>query len=173
MILKIVGGILIIFSSFKIGHNLSKKYSNRINQLRDFYQFFTLLENEIEYVDATLNNAIQKILQITKLSINNIIKSFANEISIVTNNSVESLWTTSIEKEKELLNLSEEDIMIIKSFGNTFGCINKNGYLMGLKQIKSQLKVQEKKAEQEREKNEKMVRSFGLLTGIAITVILI
>ena len=70
-------------------------------------------------------------------------------------------------------NFSKEDKHIIKTLGKMLGKTDIDGQVSEIEQANEFLHIQIEKAEKERQKNEKLYKSLGMVIGIAIIIILV
>ena len=69
--------------------------------------------------------------------------------------------------------LEQEDKDILKNLGKLLGKTDIEGQLSEIELTSSFLDSQIKKAEQERERNGKLYKTLGVITGIGIVIVLI
>src|SRR5699024_8268442 len=81
-------------------------------------------------------------------------------------------WELALDKNKAHLAMLDEDYEVISGFGSQLGMADKESQKQLFKIAQLQLKRQEEKAQEERNRYEKMYRSLGFLTGLAIIIIL-
>lgn len=167
LILKMIIYIAIFTSSSYVGILFSRKYSNRVNELKDFKNAFNIFKTKLKYTYAPLDEifmdiskSIRSVVGITFLDICNNMKiqdateSFNNAIDIAN------------------LNLTVEDKETIKNLSKLLGKTDMEGQLSQIDLCLSFLNVQIEKAEKEREKNEKLYKTLGIITGLGIVIVL-
>lgn len=99
-----------------IGYLISKKYKNRVIELRSFKEVFSILESKISFTHEPIGDILEEIpTLIKKSSINNIFIEAKNNLKKF---DLKKSWCNAIENNKSILNLKTDDINIIKSFGN-------------------------------------------------------
>jgi stage III sporulation protein AB len=171
MIIKFVGAIVLICATSFIGFSLAADCSKRPKALRELQSLLQMLENEISYLSNLLSEAFYRISEGTNSDTAILFKEAARNLG--TNGvTADSAWEKSIEENYAKLSLNKEDRTILLTFGKMLGNSDLEGQLKNIKLISSQLKLQEFKAEEMRHKNEKMYRSLGVLSGLAVAVIL-
>lgn len=170
--IKIVGMTLVLLSSSMLGYLYSLKFSKRINTLRLLISALNLLITEISYTRVPLSEAFVKV---SKLADPKIKTLFLNTAHILENSlgyTASEAWYAALKGISEL-NLNNEDIEILKSFGDGLGNSDiysqENNYKLTVELLKNQLKNAEKSGE----KNEKMYKNLGILLGIAIIIIFV
>lgn len=171
MIIKLIGAVVLISATSLIGFSLASDCSKRPRALRELQSLLQMLENEISYLSNLLSEAFSRIYEGTNCETAIFFRGAAENLS--TNGvTADVAWEKSIEENYAKLSLNKEDKAILLTFGKMLGNSDLEGQLNNIKLISSQLKLQELKAEKMRQKNEKMYRSLGVLSGLAITIIL-
>lgn len=171
MLFKIIGSVILIGSTSLIGFSLAADCSKRPRILREIQALLQMLENEISYLSNLLSDAFRRIVENSRVDAAVLFKAAADhlEASRVT---ADEAWEKAVEDNFSKLSLNKEDKAILISFGRMLGNSDLDGQLNNIKLMSSQLKLQEAKAEEMKKKNERMFRSLGVLSGLAITIIL-
>jgi len=171
MIIKFLGAIALIAATSFIGYSLAADCSKRPRALRELQALLQMLENEINYFSNLLSEAFIRIYEGSNSETAILFREASKKLG--TNGvTADAAWEEAIEENYTKLSLNKEDKAILLTFGKMLGNSDLEGQMNNIKLISSQLKLQELKAEQMRLKNEKMYRSLGVLSGLAITVIL-
>ncbi|WP_053957119.1 stage III sporulation protein SpoIIIAB [Inediibacterium massiliense] len=173
MIVKILCSIFIILSSSTIGYLYSLRYFQRLQQLKDLYISFQLLETEITYVATPLATAMQKIGNQSNQPIHQIFKNVHKILSQRMGYSVEEAWYQAIENHFNHTALTEEDREILIDFGKNLGCTDQENQTKNFKWIYLQLQKHQQNADELKNKNGKLCKNMGVLAGLAIVIILI
>ena len=154
-----------------IGVLISKKYKNRVYELKSFKEACNVLESKIKFTYEPLGDIFEEIADIYQ---NNDISNIFKNISInMKKKDFRLAWNEAVEKNKQQLNLKKDDINIIKSLGNMLGKTDVQGQLSEINLNMNFLDTQIRLAEEEQHKNEKMYRTLGTIVGLAIIIILI
>lgn len=171
MIFKIIGSVVLICATSLIGFALAADCSKRPRTLRELQALLQMFENEISYLSNLLSEAFLRIYDNSNLDAAILFKTAASnlETSGVT---ADEAWEKSVEVNGSKLSLNKEDKSILVTFGKMLGNSDLEGQLNNIKLVTSQLKLQEIKSEEMKRKNEKMYRSLGVLSGLAVTIIL-
>jgi len=171
MIIKFIGAVILISATSLIGFSLANDCSKRPRALRELQSLLQMLENEISYLSNLLLEAFNRIYEGTNSDTAILFREAAKNLG--TNGiTADEAWEKSIEENYAKLSLNKEDKTILVTFGKMLGNSDLEGQLNNIKLMSSQLKLQELKAEGMRLKNEKMYRSLGVLSGLAITIVL-
>lgn len=173
LLVKGMVSIIIIISTGSIGYILAYRHIQRLQQLKNLYLAFQLLETEILYASTPLPAAMKKVGE----KANKSISSFFTDTSRILNSkmgfSIEEAWTKAIENNFKFTALVWEDKEVVIDFGNNLGCTDRENQGKNFQLAYLQLKKQQEAAEYLRMKNEKMYKSLGILIGIAIVIIFI
>ena len=154
-----------------IGNLISRKYKNRVLELKNFKEAFNILESKIKFTYEPLGEIFEEIANIyEKNNINSMFKTVTNNMKKY---DLKTSWDNAIELNKQKFNLKNEDINIIKNMGNMLGKTDVAGQLSEITLNMSFLDTQIALAEDECKKNEKMYRTLGTIFGLAIIIILI
>lgn len=170
IIIKFIILITIFGASTSIGFLMSKKYKNRVIELREFKNAINTLEAKIKFTYEPIPEIFN---QISENSQNNIFKIFRKASEYIGENTTKEAWYKAIEELKPVINLNNEDIKIIQDLGNLLGKTDIEGQISEIKVTSNFIDTQIIKAEEERKKNEKMYRNLGTIVGLAIVIILI
>ncbi len=173
MLIKLIGGIIIILSSTLIGILLSQKYKSRPVFLKKFRFSMQMLETEVIYGTTPLPYALYSI----SLKSDYPWKAFFYEsYENITDRkffTMEEAWSDAMDKHLNCGSLNKADKEIIKNIGKVIGKSDREDQKKHFLLLYAQLNQQEERAEDERRKNERMYKSLGFLLGAAIYIILI
>lgn len=113
IILKYIILLGIFGGSFWIGILISKRYKNRVLELREFKEVINIIETKIRFTYEPLKEIFEEISKIPN-KISNIFKDMSDNMQ---KNDVTTSWNMAIESSKAKLSLNDEDINIIKGLG--------------------------------------------------------
>jgi stage III sporulation protein AB len=172
-LIKFIGGLLIILSTTLIGFYYGKRYSSRLNNLIYLEQCIKILETEIIYGAVPLPEALTNVYNKGNRKVSFIFQEIKEHLLSNKTGDVYSSFYYVATSLKDKLNFKREDIEIFLSFGRVIGSSDRNDQEKNFNLILNQINVLEKEAKIERDKNEKLFKNLGVLTGIAIVIILI
>lgn len=164
--IKIVNLILIFVVCTYIGSIKSKTFENRVIELNKIRNALLMFKSKIEFTYEPIKNIFGDISKIIYLDEKNIF----NE-TIKKNKEIYGAWNDSIDEVKN--NLSKEDKDIIKMFGKMLGKTDIKGQVSEIVLTQSLIEKQIENAEKEREKNVKLYKTMGIVSGIGICIILV
>jgi len=163
---------IIIFWVFSISlyieNLISKKYTLRLKELKDFKNALNIIENKIKFTYEPIQDIF---MQTSKMVSNNISQIFVQATHNMKIDNAEEAWEKSIESVTTNLNI--EDIENIKNFGKMLGKTDKEGQLSRIELTKTFVEMQIEKAKIEEQKNAKMYKTLGAIVGLSFVIILI
>ena len=171
--IKMLGAFLIIFSTSIIGYCYGRRFSDRLNNLIYMEQCIKILETEIVYgailMPEALSNVYNKGNKKVSFIFNDIKKSLLEDKKGDIYNSFLNVSSSL----KNNLYFKDEDVEIFLSLGRVLGSSDRKDQEKNFELILKQISFLEKEARLERDKNEKMFKSLGILTGLVIVIILL
>lgn len=173
LVLKIIGSLMIILSSSLIGNFLGSRYSHRLKNLIQLQNCIQLLETEIVYSATPLPVALENIYKKGNKNISFIFNEIKDYLISNKNISVYDSFLTHSQILKEKLFFTDQDIEIFLSLGQVLGASDRLDQQKHLRLIITQLKNQQEEALENKNKNERMYKSLGVLTGLAIVIVLL
>ena len=151
-----------------IGLLKSKKYVYRVNELREFKNALNIFKAKINFTYEPIPEIFEQISENSTSNIGGVFKKASYNMNF---KSAGEAWNTAMET--DILNINTEDRNILKDLGKLLGKTDLKGQVNQIELTSSFLDDQIKKAEMEREKNEKMYRTLGMILGLGIVIILI
>ena len=167
-IIKGILFILIFLSSTYIGILISNRYKNRVNDLKEFKSILNVINTKIRYTYEPIGEICSEVSLMNDTNIGRLFGAISNGLK---ERSVAEAWNFAIDTYGN--NFSKEDKHIIKSLGKMLGKTDIDGQVSEIAQAHEFLNVQIDKAEKDRQKNEKLYKSLGMVIGIAIIIILV
>ncbi len=172
-IIKFLGSLIVITSSSLIGYSYGAIYSKRLSNLIYLQQCIKLLETEVLYGATPLPDALNNVYKKGNKKTSFIFKEIRQNLLKNKDKSLLDCFIETNDILKEKLHFNKEDIEVFMTLGQTLGTSNRKDHEKNFKLVAAQLKSLEREARIEKDKNEKMYKSLGVLTGIAIVIILL
>lgn len=168
IIVKFIFLIFIFLISSFIGMNISKKYSDRVKELKLFYQALNIFEEKIKFTYEPVPDVF---LDISNSFSSPIKEIFYNASEKMQTMSATEAWEEAIEQSKN--NLTKEDRDSIKSLAKMLGKTDIDGQVSEIRLTKQFIKTKIEEAQIEKSKNEKLYKTLGITFGLTIVIILI
>ncbi len=165
--LKIVIYTFIFLSCSLIGILVSNKYRNRVNELKEFKNALNIFKTKIRYTYEPIPEIFEQISKNTNSNIANVFGVASEKMKVL---AAGEAWNLALNMEE--LNINEEDKLALSNLSKLLGKTDVTGQLNQIELTTDFLESQIKKAEQQRDKSEKMYRTLGMLIGMAIVIIL-
>lgn len=171
-VLKWILLIAVFCTSTTIGILISKKYSSRVQILKEIKNALNIFEVKINFSCATIPEIFNEISQKIKGSAG---KIFADTVEIIKNKDANltagEAWEKALEDNSE--NLKKEDIESIKPLGRLLGNTDVDGQINQIELVCEFLEEQIAQATEEKNKNEKLYQKLGAIVGLVIVIVLI
>lgn len=169
-ILKFILLVTVFCTSTAIGILISKKYSNRVQILKNIKNALNIFEVKINFSCDTIPEIFTEISQKIKGTAGRI---FLNTIENINdkNSTVGEAWEKALENNSE--NLKKEDINSLKPLGKLLGKTDVEGQINQIKLVSEFLEEQIIQATEDNNKNEKMYQKLGAIVGLVIVIVLV
>jgi len=168
IVVKILIYICIFFASSGIGILISKRYSNRVKELKEFKNALNIFKAKIKFTHEPIPEVFAEISKAIETNTGNIFKIASNNMKLET---AGVAWEKALDSGN--LNIYNEDKEILKNLSKLLGKTDIDGQISIIELTSSFLEEQILKAEEQKGKSEKMCKSLGMIFGIAIIIILI
>lgn len=165
--LKVLNLGAIFFICFYIGSYKAKLCDERVKELQRFLNGITMFKNKVEFTYEPIN---QIFLDISKVIYENNENIFCDIQKNKNERDINILWNEETDKIK---NINNEDKEIIKMFGKLLGKTDIKGQLGQIELTSKLIEKQIEKAEYEKNKNFKVYKTMGIISGLGICIILV
>ncbi|MFD3157398.1 stage III sporulation protein SpoIIIAB [Haloimpatiens sp. FM7330] len=171
--IKIIGCVIIIFSSTFIGILYGRVCRKRVEELKDLERNIYELKNQMLYTYTSLPEAFYFVFQKSKTFIGKIFLSVSNLLYEGNVKNVYEAFKISIKSQKNKLSINEDDINIMLNLAKSLGESDLSGQQAILNLALENIKKQEEEAEYIMKKNVKMYRYLGFTVGCVLAIMLI
>ena len=171
IIIKMSILFLIFGASTAIGILVSSKYKNRVSDLREIKNALNMFETKIRYTYETIPEIFRQIYDSFKNNESNVSNIFKIASENMKYKPAGDAWELALDISST--NMNKEDIKTLKGLNKLLGKTDLQGQISEIELTTSFLDVQITQAIKEKEKNEKLYKTLGMITGIAIVIILI
>ena len=158
---------LIFISSTFIGILIAKTYKNRVRDLEEIKNALNMLETKMKFTYEPIPEIFREISKNMKQGVSDIfLKASENMKEHVAG----TAWNMALDSSKT--NMKDEDIDILKRLNKLLGKTDIEGQISEINLTNSFLDKQIEKAIKEQEKNEKLYKTLGMITGLTMVIIL-
>lgn len=163
--------LVVIFGlAVYIGNFRANQYISRLKELMSIKSALNIFENKIKFTQSPLEEIFKNIAEnCSEKNIKNIFKLLNTDLK--QNGNIHKSWENAINKLES--NLTIEDKKILIDMGKILGATDVEGQISNIKITSSFIDRQIEKAEQEKQKNVKLYRTLGIVSGLTIIIVLI
>ncbi|WP_353095891.1 stage III sporulation protein AB [Tissierella praeacuta] len=173
VLLKVISILLIFLTSTTIGYLYGKTFSSRLDNLIYLEQCIKILETEIVYGATPLPEALSNVFNKGKGKVSYIFEEIKNDLFLNKGGGVYNSFLSVESRLYDDLHLQKEDVEVFLSLGRVLGTSDRMDQQKNFTLILNQIGAQILEAKIERNKNEKMYRGLGIITGIGIIILLV
>lgn len=163
---------MIIACSALIGEIYGNAYKQRTRLLSQLISTLQMLETEIIYASTPLPFLLQKVAKRSSTEIAYLLETTSDILLKKEGYTFSEAWRMGIEIARRQSELKKEDIELLVNLGNNLGNSDGNNQVKHIQLTMEELRRNYDEAIQLQNKNVKLYKSLGLLSGIAIVVIL-
>ena len=168
LIIKIIIYSFIFLSCSLIGILISRKYVNRVNELKEFKNALNIFKTKIRYTYEPLPEIFSEISESVNPNISTVFKKAAEKMKVC---AAGEAWDLALKIED--LSIDDEDRNALKNLSKLLGKTDLEGQLNQIEMTSDFLDKQIRKAEIQKDKSEKMYRTLGMIMGMLIVIILV
>lgn len=170
--LKMIGIILVIFSSTTIGFSFASRLERRKCTLEGFKNSLSMLEAEISFSQNSLSRAFYNISRSISPKI---VSQFYENIYITIDTEKKPLavsWSEWLDRFSTKMCISRADMQVLINFSNRLGKTDIENELKNIHNTASLIDMQLDDAKKACDTSKKMYQSAGILAGILVVVLL-
>ncbi len=160
--------VIIFCTSSAIGISISKKYANRVKNLKEIKSALNIFETKIKFTYEPIPEIFKEISQNTYKSVSEVFLNASNKMKEL---GAGDAWSQAIDNSN--IEITKEDKNILKGLSKLLGKTNIEGQVSEIKLTTNFLDKQIEIAQQEKEKNEKLYKTLGMTIGLAIVILLV
>lgn len=168
LFIKILLFFFIFISSTYIGILLSRRYVNRVIELKEFKNVLNILKTKIRFTYEPLGEIFFEISNNFSNNVSNVLKTASSNMKY--KNAGKS-WTDAVESAN--INILQEDKNVLIMLSKMLGKTDIDGQVSQIEQTSNFLDIQIENAEKEKSKNEKLYKTLGMIIGAGLIILLI
>jgi len=167
-ILKYIDIILVIVVCGYIGFYKSKVFGYRVLELKKLKNALSIFKSKIEFTYEPIRDIFGEISRVVYNDDDNFFKNFCDKKIF---NDITMVWNQAVNETKD--NLNKEDKEVILMLGKMLGKTDKNGQISEIEMVSNFLDKQIVDSEEQRNKNEKLYKTLGVICGLTIAIIFV
>lgn len=168
VIFKITTLTLILACSTSVGILIANKYKKRVQELIEMKKALNIFKTKMKFTYKPIPDIFKEISQSFE---NNIGEIFNLAYQNTKNKTASESWSLALDSVNS--NMQKNDIQVLKGLSKLLGQTDLKGQINEIELTDNFLDLQIEEAKKELEKNEKLYKSLGAITGFAIVIILI
>lgn len=171
--IKILGGIVVLFASTICGFLYAEKFQNRVKELNEIERCLYQLRNEILYTHTPLTQALNNVANKALEPYSSFFKVIVSNLSDRNCNDVYEAFKLAVELYEDEISITKEDETILLDLSKSLGETDIEGQLMVFELSIENIKKRIKEAEIIMKKNVKMYRCLGFCLGAMVVIMLV
>ncbi|GAW94158.1 stage III sporulation protein SpoIIIAB [Calderihabitans maritimus] len=168
---KLLGAGLTVVACGLMGITVSRNYTLRPMQLRALQSALQMLETEMVFTATPLPEALERIGRHSSLPLSLLFCGASQHLKGNEGYTAAEAWEKALDSFAEYTALTTEDQEILRRFGQGLGNSSTEEQVKNLALAREQLKQQEAKAENVRQRQEKLWRNLGFVVGLVLVLI--
>ena len=168
-----VGAGCIILATSLWGWRAAWAEENRLMQLSDLEKSITLLKSEISFALRPLSDALLAISERQNGMIGTFLADAGNRLASLDYGGACEAWDASIAGVLPGTTLNPEDIAALEDFGHTLGYLDRQAQLAACDLLLEYLGRSYQEGFEKANKNKRVYKSLGLLSGVLLAVVLL
>ncbi len=173
MLVKIIGSILVIFSTSFLGYLLSWEKIRRLEQLKELKKSIYLLKGDIQYGFTPLPEAFANMGKKCSPAFSTFFARVASDLKEFQGQSFYGIWKKRIGEELKETALSKGDKEKLMGLGETLGYLDQEMQLSTIKLYLENLEEEISTETKSQKEKIKLCQVLGVLSGIFITIVMI
>ena len=168
LIFKITTLSLIFICSTGIGILMANKYRKRVEELSNMKKALNIFETKMKYTYQPIPDIFKEIAKSFENSIGYIFKIAADNMQT---KSASDSWNIALDSVNT--NMQKNDIQVLKGLSKLLGKTDIQGQISEIELTDNFLNIQLEEAKKALDKNEKLYKNLGVITGLALVIMLI
>ncbi len=169
--IKLTGMVLLIVSCGLLGLYKSLEFSERVNSLTNLKWCFLMIRGDIRYQSAPLPETFYRLSKKMEKRYGTIFCTLSEILRKKQGESFQTIWNEVWEQQEKQLFLQKEDIEVLKSFGESFGYLDREMQMNTLEYLLLQLEEQIKDAQIKKKEGQKLYQTLGVMGGFFLAII--
>ncbi len=172
MLMKTIGGILVIAATSLWGHIAAEKVGNGYKELQYLQKLLYLLRGEILYARSYLGEAFLQIGRTAKSPYREWLLSLCRQMEEERGRTFAGMWEESVRASLKDSGLSDRELQRLAAFGNQLGIADAQMQIKTLDLYLEEIKLSMEEMREEMRTKMRLCHCLGVMSGIFITVLL-
>lgn len=173
-VLKIMGAVLLIFSTSMYGFQMGNAYLRRIDNLKELKKCLVLLDGELKYNSTPLRVAMEKIAVRNQSVYSTFFQKVANLMEQDVSMDVSEAWEQSV---GQLIGdnfcFNKGDLEKLIQFGKTIGNLDRESRQSAFEGYMFEIDMDVEEVLADKDNKVKMFRTLGVMAGLFLTVLIV
>lgn len=170
--IKLFGGVLIIFASGFLGMLFSKEAEGKLNTLYEIQQILIMLKGEITYNKAPASEAFLNLSGHVKEPFKSFFQKTGEELDKSFGKTLEAVWRECCDSELQGLLIAKEDKQTFRELGTCMGYLDAQMQISSLTLYGEKLDMRIKESSEGIREKQKILKIMGLMGGIFIVLLI-
>ena len=171
--LKIIGGMAIILAGFVAGRFMGYRHIQRTRELQEFFSTLHMLETEIGYGHTLLPLAAERLAEITPEPLREFYARFRKYLESYQGLTADQAWQRVIAETAGNFCMRPEDWEVLQQYGRALGSSGGEDQIRHLKVAQKRLEILASNSREEAQKMSRLWNYVGVLTSMAVVILLI
>ncbi|MBE5964591.1 MAG: stage III sporulation protein AB [Lachnospiraceae bacterium] len=173
MLLKLIGGCIVIGSGYLFGLSFSETYLKRIKELKLLRKNLLIITNHISYARMSLGEAMEEVALKSKEPFITFFESISKDINAYDSGTIVEIFANNAKKYLKGSNLTTTDIEKLIGFAEILGYLDADLQVKNAKLYLSELEADINELEADANGKCKVYKCLCTAVGIFITIIII
>lgn len=170
--IKLLGGLCIVFAATMLGFYQAQQLSVRGRQIRQLIAALKRLETEIRYGFTPLPEALLAVARTMEGPISALLKAVAGYLCDGLARSADDCWRQALDAHWPHTAMQKNEREIMLRLGGTLGISDRTDQEKHLQLAVNQLQAEEANAREDERRYARLWRSLGLLGGLLVVILM-
>ena len=173
MVLKLIGGILVVGACSGIGDYFAKRLEKRVEQLTQLYHTILELQGEIRYAVTPLSEIMFSLGKQERGSIANLFFKIGEEMELADGRSLAEIVRQTGNTELQKTVLTKQDKEQLFRLGDSLGRLDKTQQILATEYYLNGLLEEIKEAKRIKKERSYLYRCLSILTGVFLMILML
>lgn len=171
MLLKWIGCILIVATTTGAGIFLSDRFSQRVNELRLSIDLVDRMKSHLQYRNTPTKQMIRELAEYPVFEKLQFLPKCRKRLE--SGERFPEAWRAAITETSARQHFTKEDKTVLLSLGDIIGSAQTGSQISSIELTKALLESNCREAVEEKQKQGKLYRNLGVLSGIAVSILIL